>query len=308
MSKIKNDFYNLSQLTKRNMLIFFKNKTTIFFSLIAPILILTIYILFLGDMQVGLIMDSYPNLNLSTKEVKSIVDAWVISGIIGIALLTVALNTMFISILDRERNIINDFKASPVKSVNLTLSYFVSAFIITFILAAAFLMIGNLYLIIINGSIFIFSFMEIIKLIGLLIISSLSSVIILMFITSFFDKTSTAASFTGIFTALIGFLIGAYLPISFLPNSVASFSNLLPGSQATALFRNIFMNKVLNSTAIIDKVDITFINSIKDQFGFNLYVFNIELQVYFMIIYLVITTLFFFLINVLLSKYRNKIK
>lgn len=305
MKKFKDNIYNINQLTKRNMLIFFKNKTTIFFSLVAPILILVIYILFLGDMQLSLVLESYPELNLSTSEVKGIINAWVISGIVGISLLTVALNSMFIAISDRERNIINDFKASPVKSVNLTLSYFISAFIITFILATLFIIIGNVYLIITSGSMFFFSFLETLKIIGLLIVASLSSVITLMFITSFFNKTSTAASFTGIFTALIGFLIGAYLPVSFLPKNVASFANLLPGSQATALFRNIFMNKAFNSPGVINNVDVNLINSLKDQFGFNIYIFNYELKPYVMVIYLILTTIIFFLLNVLVGKHKK---
>lgn len=305
MEKFKDSIYNISQLTKRNMLIFFKNKTTIFFSLIAPILILVIYILFLGDMQLNLVLESYPELNLTTSEIRGIINAWVISGIVGISLLTVALNSMFIAISDREKNIIHDFKASPVKSVNLTLSYFISAFIITFILATSFIIIGNVYLIITNGSMFVFNFGESLKIIGLLIIASLSSVITLMFITSFFNKTSTAASFTGIFTALIGFLIGAYLPVSFLPKNVANFANLLPGSQATALFRNVFMNKIFNSPEILNNVDTSLINNLKDQFGFNLYVFNYKLKPYLMIVYLIITTIIFFLLNVLVSKYKK---
>lgn len=305
MRKFKDNIYNITQLTKRNMLIFFKNKTTIFFSLVAPILILVIYILFLGDMQLTLVLENYPELNLSTNEIRGIINAWVISGIVGISLLTVSLNSMFIAISDRERNIIHDFKASPVKSVNLTLSYFISAFIITFILALLFIIIGNVYLIITSGSMFVFNFLETLKIIGFLIITSLSSVITLMFVTSFFNKTSTAASFTGIFTALIGFLIGAYLPVSFLPKNVASFANLLPGSQATALFRNVFMNKVFNSPKILNSDDVSLINNLKDQFGFNLYVFNYALKPYFMIIYLVVTTIIFFLLNVLVGKYKK---
>lgn len=308
MGRLKDNIYNIKELTKRNMLIFFKNKTTIFFSLVAPILILVLYVLFMGDIQVGFIKDSFPALNLTDKEIKSIINAWMISGIIGIASITIALNSMFITISDKETKVIHDFIASPVKQINLTLSYFISAFIITFSLTTLFTIVGSLYLIITSGTLFIFTFTEILLLLLTLILSTLSSVIILMFITSFFSKTSTAAAFTGIFTALIGFLIGAYLPISFLPKNVASIANLIPGSQATSLFRAIFMDKILSNNTFINKVGIDFINTIKLEFGFDLYVFNLQLKPYMIITYLLVTTIIFFILNVLLNKFLAKRK
>lgn len=306
--KIKDYTYNIYELTKRNMLIFFKNKTTIFFSLIAPVLILLIYILFLSDFQVNMIMDSFENINLNKSEIKSIVNSWVISGIIGISILTVALNTMFITISDRETKVFNDFQASPVNIINLTLSYFISAVIITFTISLTFAIVGTIYLLSTGGSMFLFSFVEILKLLGIILISSLSAVIILMFITSFFKKTSTAASFTGIFTALIGFLVGAYLPSSFLPKGVQNVANLVPGTHSTSLFRQLYLDKVFNNSNIIDKVSSEFIDSIKNQYSYNLIVFNYEFNTITMLLYLLLSIIVFFVIYLLISNYRKKNK
>lgn len=307
-NKLKNYAYNIYELTKRNMLIFFKNKTTVFFSLIAPILILVIYILFMGNLQVNMIKDQFPDLNLTEKEILSITNAWMIAGIIGIACLTVALNSMFIAISDKERRVIDDFTASPVKLINLTLSYFISAFILTFFICFIFMTIGSLYLIITGGGLYIFSFYEFLQLIGILTLSSLSAVIGLMCITSFFNKTTTAASFTGIFTALIGFLIGAYLPASVLPKSIQNFANLIPGTHSTALFRQIFMNKVLNTQSITSKVSPEFITQIKDQFGYNLSLFGYELNQGIMLAYLSVSIIIFFILYIVINKLKAKIK
>lgn len=306
--KFKDYTYNIYELTKRNMLIFFKNKTTIFFSLIAPVLILLIYILFLSDFQVNMIMDSFENINLNKSEIKSIVNSWVISGIIGISILTVALNTMFITISDRETKVFNDFQASPVNIINLTLSYFISAVIITFTISLTFAIVGTIYLLSTGGSMFLFSFVEILKLLGIILISSLSAVIILMFITSFFKKTSTAASFTGIFTALIGFLVGTYLPSSFLPKGVQNVANLVPGTHSTSLFRQLYLDKVFNNSNIIDKVSSEFIDSIKNQYSYNLIVFNYEFNTITMLLYLLLSIIVFFVIYLLISNYRKKNK
>lgn len=304
--KIKDYIYTIYELTKRNMIIFFKNKTTIFFSLIAPVLILFIYLVFMSDMQTELILDSYPNITLNKTEVNSLINSWLIAGIVGIASLTVALNSMFITILDREKKTINDFKASPINNINLTLSYFISAFIITFILTLSFIIIGNIYLIISGGNMFLFNFKETIWIILLLIISTLSSVIILMFITSFFEKTSTAASFTGVFTALIGFLIGAYLPISYLPKYIQNIANLLPGSHVTALFRQVFMEKILSSNEFVSEIPKSFIIEVKNNYGYNLILFDHELSKSFMVIYILLTSFIFFGLLIGINKIRDK--
>ncbi|HKL95157.1 MAG TPA: ABC transporter permease [Haploplasma sp.] len=307
-NKLKKYLFNIYELTKRNMLIFFKNKTTIFFSLIAPVLILLIYILFMGDFQVDIIMDNIGSIDVTKKEISSIVNAWVISGIIGISTLTVALNSMFITISDREKGIVNDFHASPVNQVNLTLSYFISAVIITFFISLVFSIMGTIFLMISTGGLFSFNVLDIFKLLGLLLLSSLSAVIILMFITSFFKKTSTAASFTGIFTALIGFLVGTYLPAGFLPIGIQNFANIIPGTHSTALFRQLYLSKVISKPNIIDKVGIDFINQIKDEYGYNLKLFNFEITTGLMVLYLFISIVIFFLLQIIVSKFRNKHK
>lgn len=294
--KFSNYFFNIKELTKRNILIFLRNKTTLFFSVIAPVLILVIYILFMGDYQVSLLMESFGSeVNINAEQVKSFANAWMISGILGLSTLTVALNSMFIIIADRENEVINDFTASPVSLVSLTLSYFISAVILTIFTCFIFLLIGLIYLYI--SSNLVFNFVEILQILSILIIASLSAVIILMFITSFFKKTSTAASFTGIFSALIGFLIGSYMPISILPEGIQNFANIIPGSHATGLFRQVFIDKAIKT---LDNVEVGVINNLKENYGYNLELFGYEFNTTTMFTYVFISTIAIFIIHIII--------
>ena len=172
--------------------------------MMAPILILIIYILFMGEFQINTIRAMLPSeVVVSNKEIAMIANSWMIAGIIGISSLTISLNSMFVAISDRERGIVDDFTASPVPLVNLTLSYFISAFIITFVLSFVFLVIALFYLFFSSG--LTFSVLNLFELLGILLLSSLSAVIFVMCLTAFFKHTSTAASFTGVYSALIGF-------------------------------------------------------------------------------------------------------
>ncbi|HKM02790.1 MAG TPA: ABC transporter permease [Bacilli bacterium] len=302
---INNYIYNIWHLTRRNILIFFQNKTTLVFSMMAPILILIIYILFMGEFQINTIRAMLPSeVVVSNKEIAMIANSWMIAGIIGISSLTISLNSMFVAISDRERGIVDDFTASPVPLVNLTLSYFISAFIITFVLSFVFLVIALFYLFFSSG--LTFSVLNLFELLGILLLSSLSAVIFVMCLTAFFKHTSTAASFTGVYSALIGFLIGAYLPSSILPLGVQNFANLLPGSHATGLFRVVLMNPIF--TRLSATIPEATLLEIKNSYGFTLNLFGAELNRTSMYAYLGVSIIVMFILYQLLSLIKRKLK
>lgn len=304
MIKFKDYLQSIWLLTKRNNSIFLKNKTTLLFSMLAPALILAVYVLFMGDMQTNAIKSliDAQTIEAYSKEISGIAHAWMISGILGISALTIALNSMFIAISDRERGIIDDFTASPVRGFDLTLSYFISAFIITFIAEIIFLVIGVVYIFATTN--ISFTFLDYIEIIGIIFLSTLSAVIFLMCLTAFFKKTSTASSFTGIFSALIGFLIGAYLPVSILPTGIQNFANIIPGSHATGLFRMVFMNRMLERVPL----DPVVVENIKDTYGFNLQLFGLEITRTHMYIYLSASIVIFFVIFLVIHKLKSKLK
>lgn len=299
---LKDKLYQIKNLTKRNLLVFLKNPTSIFFSLITPLLILVIFIFLFDDKILALIIPLL-DLEVELEELKVISSGWMVSGIIGVSILTVGLNSMFIRIKDKEKNIVSDYKASPVKIFYVTIAYFLSAFILTFLVCLIFLFLGLIYLTV--STKVIFSFLTIIELILALILGTLSGIIILMFMTSFFNKTSTASSFTGVFSALIGFLIGAYLPVGMLPKTIKNIANLIPGTHATNLFRNIIVNEMLTKLSL---ENITGLNELKQNFGIEMVLFNNIVNKGFMYLYLVLSIIVFFVIYSLSEYLKAKNK
>ena len=49
--KFKDGAVTLSKLVERSLKIFLKDKVGVFFSLLAPLIVLVLYVLFLGDIQ-----------------------------------------------------------------------------------------------------------------------------------------------------------------------------------------------------------------------------------------------------------------
>jgi len=285
------------------MLLFLKNKSTVFFSLLAPILILIIYVFFMGNVQVttiqGMMSADIANI-VDESTIRSIVNAWMVSGVVGIACITVALNSMLSVVQDRESGAVNDFKASPISPVKLLCSYFLAAVIITFSICLIVLIIVISYLWISTGV--GFSFESIMELLLILLLSCLSAVIIMMCIMSFFKSGAGSTAFTGVFSALIGFLTGAYFPLGFLPEGVQNFASLIPGTHSTSLFRNVFIGNILKS--LPSDIPADFTNQVKGTYSFNLKLFGAEFTAPYMYIFLGASVAVFFLVYLIIDRIR----
>lgn len=293
------------ELTKRNILIFLKNKSTVIFSFLAPVLILVFYILFLGDLQVKIIFDQIPkDVNITVKEVKPIVDSWLVSGVVSIACLTISLNSMFVIIADKEKKTIHDFVASPLNNVVLLTSYFLASFILTFTLCFLVLVIGVVFVGIAGG--LVFTFVQLLELLLILFLSCLSAVMVMLCIMSLFKTNAASSAFNGVFSALIGFMIGAYLPVSILPVGAQNFANLIPGSYSTGLFRNVFISKAMSRlpAETLSSVEGVF----NDVYSMNLKLFGLTIDKPIMYALLAASIVVFFLVYLLINYIQNKLK
>ena len=94
-------------LIKRNMLLFFKDKTSVFFSFMAVFVVLGLYVCFLGDMMIQPLKQDFPN---TARELS---DTWIMAGTLGIVSLTTSLSVLGIIIEDKSKSILNDFYIAP---------------------------------------------------------------------------------------------------------------------------------------------------------------------------------------------------
>ena len=303
MNKSMTYMSSLFQLVKRNILVYLRNSTTVIFSLMAPILILVIYTLFMGDIQVDMLKGFLTgNTGIADETIRMIVNAWMIPGIVAISCLTVALNGMLVMIEDKERGTVNDFTASPLKPVTRLLSYVIAAFLLTFTICFIFLLIGMSYLAITTGVFFgITAFFESLL---ILFLSSLSAVLGLMCVMTFFKTIMGVSAFTGIFSALIGFLIGAYLPVSMLPIGIQNLANLIPGSYSTGLFRRIFMGTIFDQLS--GSISPAVIAEVKSAYSYEMVLFGQTISRSGMYIYLTGSIVAFFFTYLLIDRLKTK--
>lgn len=297
-------------MTKRNVKVYLKDRMAVFLSLITQIIVLGLFLIFLKDTYLMAINDNLGELKslVSEKDIQTLINSWLVSGVVGTAVVTVALNSLNIMVTDKQNKISFDYCTSPVKNSTVVLSYFSGALINTILLSTILLSAGFIF-IAVTGE-FVYSITDILAMFGLTILGSISSTLILMIFVSFFKKNSTLSAFGVMISASIGFVIGAYVPVSQFGSSVQTIVNLVPGSHIAGMMRNILMTPAINN---IDKtlngIDKgAFTESIKMIFAFNLNIFDKEIGVSFMLIFSLIIIAIALILNLFLYRFTSKNK
>ena len=221
----------------RNLKIFFRQKSAVFFSLLSVFIIIGLYVIFLGDVWAE-------SFELPDKEI--LMNSWIIAGIISVASITSAMGGFQTMIEDRTRNISKDFLSSPMKRSQIVGGYVFSAYIIGVIMCFAALILGEAYLVMSGKD--LLSISSLFKMIGVILLSSAASSAFVFFIVSFFTSHSAFSTASTVLGTLIGFVTGIYLPIGALPDNVQWFIKLFPVSHSAALTRQIMMEQPMQNS------------------------------------------------------------
>ena len=295
-------------MTKRNIFVFLKDKMAIFFSLLAPIIIMFLYIVFLKNTYMNSINDSIKALEgiIDPNDIESFSNSWLLSGVLGTSCVTISLNSLSIMVEDKERKIDYDYNASPIKGSVVILSYFFGALINTLLITLTILTIG-LSVLSLMGNMYL-NFTDVLFLYFILILGCASSTMLMMIIVSFFKKGTSFSAFSGIVSAAIGFLIGAYVPVGSLAVGVQNFASIVPGAHIASILRNTLMGGILDKiNSDINGLDQgAFYEAMHKEFALNLKFFGYELNVLTMILYVIIMIFVCFLINFVLYKRTSK--
>ena len=216
---------------QRNIRLYFRDRTTVFFSLLSVIITLGIYILFLGE-NMASSFGEFENASL-------LVNTWLIAGICTIAPVTTCLSSLGILVDDRANKTGKDFLASPIQRYKLIGGYLIGGITSSFITSLFTFLLGGAWLL--SQGLALPPFTHIAAIIGILLLSTFSAGCMTFFILSFFHTTSAFGAAATIVGSLIGFLAGIYLPISSFPPVVQSIIKFFPPAHAAVLLRYYFL-------------------------------------------------------------------
>lgn len=216
-------------IAKRNLKLFFRDRTGVLMSFLSVFIILGLYVLFLGDTLAANLPDA-PGADF-------LLNSWVMAGILAVTTVTATLGAFGVMVEDRTRKLLKDFTAAPVKRRDIVGGYILSACAVGIILSLATLLLAEVYIVARGGE--WLSALALAKVIGILVLSVLAGGSIVFFITSMLRSQSAYTTASTIIGTLIGFLTGIYIPIGSLPEAVQWIIKLFPVSHAGAMLRTV---------------------------------------------------------------------
>jgi multidrug/hemolysin transport system permease protein len=263
-------------LLKRNVKLFFNDKGMFFSSLITPIILLVLYVSFLGNVYTDSLLMSVPaGYDVTERLLDGFAGTQLISSILAVSCVTVAFCSNLLMIQDKANGTLKDFTVSPVRSSVMSFSYYMATFVSTLVVCLFATGISLAYIAIIG---WYFSITDVLLIILDVVILCLFGVA-LSSVVNFFLSTQGQMSAVGtIVSAGYGFLCGAYMPISQFSEGLRNVIMFFPGTYGTSLLRNHAMQGVLEEMKR-EGLPAEFIESVKDSFDCNIYIFDAKVDI-----------------------------
>lgn len=219
----------------RNFKLYLRERGAVFFSLLGVIIIIGLYVLFLGDsMKKGTAMLPAGDL---------LIDTWVMAGIIAVASITTAMGACGVMIEDRVKKRDKDFMSAPLKRSQLVGGYVFSACMVSGIMSIVTFIAAEAYLLFSGGELPSLPLMG--KVLGIIILAVGSSAAMAFFISSLLRTNGAFSNVSILLGSLIGFITGIYLPIGTLGEGVQWIIKCFPVSHAGVLLRQVLMEDAL---------------------------------------------------------------
>lgn len=296
----QSELRKMRYLTLRNIKLYFKDKMTFLVSLITPLILLVLFIAFLKSTYEDSILSIIQGFDLDQSLIDAFTGGWLFSSVLATSCITVAFCSGMM-VIDKINRANIDFMVSPVKKSTLQLSYVLANLFSTFIITFVLLIVGLIYLACVG---FYITFVDILLIVFGIIITSLFGTILANIIWTFTHSQGVVSGVCTLVSALYGFICGAYMPIRTMGQGMQYFVSLLPGTYATVLFRQGFLNSVLNRMR--ETLPQEMINGIASGFDVKMSFFGHDVSTLALILVISISTIVLLGVFLFINKFKKK--
>lgn len=220
-------------LLKRNFILYFRNRSGVFFSLLGALISFLLYIIFLQKN----LTDAWSQLPDNTN----LLNNWLMGGTLAVTGITTSFTALTQMVQDRENQVDQDLFLTDLGIWGVQVSYLISSIAISFVMQVFMFAVMGLYF---KESPVISHLLEITLI--MLLSSLLSSLINILLIYRFQSVDSLGKLATIVGTAS-GFLVGTYVPIGVLPDFAQIIMKCTPATYIASLYRQILMKEQLET-------------------------------------------------------------
>lgn len=293
------------QLAGRNLKIYLRDRSAVFFSLLTAIIVIVLMLVFLGDMNVKSITSTLEEYGYTvTEEIKTnaqlLIIMWTVGGILCVNGVTVASMMTSVMIDDASNGKIQAFRTAPLSRMKLSLGYIVSSWTASMIiclltLAAAELFAG------LNGAV-LPELTDQLLLVGMIAVNCFTYSGIMYFCGLLIKTSSAWSGFSTLVGTLVGFLGGIYIPLGGLPQGVQTVLKCLPVLHGCSMFRSVLTQASVDKT--LDGLPVEVVDKYRDVMGITIKFGDTEIGWQIQLAILAVCGIIFIVAGTLISRKR----
>ena len=220
-------------LLKRNFILYFRNHSGVFFSLLGALISFLLYIIFLQKN----LTDAWSQLPDNTN----LLNNWLMGGTLAVTGITTSFTALTQMVQDRENQVDQDLFLTDLGSWGLQVSYLISSIAISFVMQVFMFAVMGFYF---KESLVISHLPEIAL---IMLLSSLLSSLINILLIYRFQSVDSLGKLATIVGTVSGFLVGTYVPIGVLPDFAQIIMKCTPATYIASLYRQILMKEPLET-------------------------------------------------------------
>ncbi|MBQ3163039.1 MAG: ABC transporter permease [Lachnospiraceae bacterium] len=294
-------------LTRRNCMVFLRDTTAVFFSLLSMLMVLLMMWVFLGDMNTqGIInvLEQYGgerNVVQDKENALNLVQYWTLAGLMVVNALTVTLSVIGLMVGDANENKLQSFFSAPVNRSVIALSYITTAVIVGMLFCMITLGVALGYIWMTGGA--MLSMGAIVQIFGYTLMNVCIFAIIMYMLGLFVKSSSAWGGIATVVGTLVGFVGAIYLPMGDLPAGVANMLKYIPILHGTSLMRKVCCKEAMETTfAGIPK---EVLDAYQEHMGITVCMDGVEVSDGAQILFLCMCGVLAFLLIAFLTKRKN---
>ncbi len=234
-------------LSKRNIHIYFRDFSTVFFSVLSTLIVIALMLFFLGDINneaILQVVSGIPGRDAAndSKLVSEIIFYWTVAGILAINAASVAHAFYANMIKDRANNKLNSIMVMPIKRGLIVSSYVFCAWLVSVIMGLFAFAITDVIAAFKGYT--ILSAAEHFKVLALILVNAFVYSAILLFLATVNKSENGWGAFGIVIGTVAGFFGGIYLAIGGLSSGIVKVIKCFPFIYATSAFRTVMLKGI----------------------------------------------------------------
>jgi multidrug/hemolysin transport system permease protein len=219
---------------RRALLNYGRDKTAMAFSLISPVILVVIYVGFLGKMQVDSIVEAVPG--ATEAGASAATTAWVMAAILMVTTLNASSVAVSQLVDDRINHRMDDFLVSPLSRRSIIGGAWLAVFIYSMIVVLGLAAVCVAGLAVMGASLPTAG--GIATLLAALTVSTAAFSSLNVLLGTLLPSEGAVGLVIALFSSIVGFLAGVYVPVGVLGAGMANLVFALPFGQSAYLIRD----------------------------------------------------------------------